>query len=450
MKKQNKIIIGLILGVAVIILLISFLFPAVYKGLTSGTFGKADKYRQEQMTENDIQLRSDFTRDTAQLRQMITGLIYFALFTDNLSMTIDTCLESYRLQGFDKDPANSQVIALLKDYNSFLKNNTRTLASTTRMLAAFLLRDTTAQSTDIEQNLRDFANYVNQVNQKDSVLMLALNKVDSYLTGNKTLQKKTDEIRNLKAIRDQLVIKSTQFMAMTGNKQGLGMVSSYAVRSQAQFNNIGALNMTTARGREEVQAINAHTVGAQNIIAAGNSNLNMAFNANALQAGMAGAKINSAATMNYMVYDKANLQIVYCTGTQLQLFCGAGNLQSVMAGSNPNLGIVEIAAKDNIGVVLNASVLCSLLNSASLLGFNSTSQLNIIIPARDLAAVGSMQSVTGINAAIPLGFAGNAGLQGLANANAGLQGLFNSMNAMNNGFPVLRNIALGTLPTPAP
>ena len=131
MKNKNKIIIGVILGVAVVIIFVSLLFPSVYKGLSSGTFGKADKYHQEQMTENDVQLRSDFTKDTARLRQMVTGLIYFALFTNNLSMTIDTCLESYKLQGFNKDPDNSRAIALLNDYNSFLKNNTRTLAATT-------------------------------------------------------------------------------------------------------------------------------------------------------------------------------------------------------------------------------------------------------------------------------------------------------------------------------
>lgn len=395
------------------------------------------------MKETDIKLRSDFTKDTAQLRQMVTGLIYFALFTDNLSMTIDTCLVSYKLQGFDKDPANNQAIVLLKDYNSFLKNNTKTLANTTRMLAGFLLQDTASEFEDIENNLRDFANYVKQINQKDSVLMLALAKVDNYLVGNKTLQKQTDEIRNLKAIRDQLVIKAAQFMAMTGNKQGLGNMLSYAVQSQTQFAGIGALKMNTARGRPvELPAINALSVRAQNILSSGNANLSVGFSAAAFGFVPVAAKVNAASDLSYIVYDKANLQIICCRAIEFQSVCGAGNLQGVMSGINPNLGIVEIEAKDNIGVVMNASVLCSSINSTSLLGLFAGDRLNKIIPARDLAAIGSLQSVVGYRAAMPLGFAGNTALQGLANANAGLQKIYSNMGAMN-GFSSLMNTCLG-------
>jgi len=443
MKKHVKWIIGIIILVVVVIIIVSINFPPVSKGLTSGSFGKADKYHQEQMTEADIQLRSEFTKDTAQLRQMITGLIYFAMFTDNLSMTIDTCLESYKIQGFDKDPANSQAIALLKDYNTFLRNNTNTLAGTTRMLAAFMLRDTSARSIDIEKNLSDFARYVNQINQKDSVLMLALSRVDGYLVGNKTLQKKTDEIRNLKAIRDQLVIKTVQFMALTGNKQGLGSALSYAAQSQARFEGIGALRMVGTRGKGELALVNFQPLCAT--LLSGNANLNLAFSATALQAAMAGAKINSASSMNYMVYDKVNLQLILCRSQELQRLCGAENLQGVLCGTNPNLGVVEIESRGKIGIVLNANVLCSFMNSASLLGKYSGMSLGSNFPARDLAAVNSssVQSMVGINAVIPLGF--DAKLQNLAGSNAGLNIFLKSLNSMNNGFAGLQKIALGII-----
>jgi hypothetical protein len=447
MKKQNKIIIGLIVGVAVIILLISFLFPSVYKGLTSGSFGKADKYRQEQMTENDIQLRSDFTKDTAQLRQMITGLIYFALFTDNLSMTIDTCLESYQLQGFDKDPANSQAIGLLRDYSSFLKNNSKTLANTTRMLAALLLRDTLSQSMDIEKNIRDFANYVNQVNRKDSVLMLALVKVDGFLIGNKTLQNKQEEIRNLKAIRDQLVIKSSQYMAMTGNKKELGVVLSYAIQSQAQFNSIGALNVVEVQSSGSLSAINSRPINATLI--SGISNLNVAFSAAALQAGFsastlqagqAAAKVNSKSDLNVIVYDKANLQMTLCSANQLNVIYGTDKLNNALQGKDPNLGIVGVFNGQFMGVVLNASVLCSVLSSTTLSAFMSADRLNEIIPARDLASAAVLQSY-GSNAGLQMGFGSNAALQSVVSANSGLQSLFNSMSTMN-GFNSLMSTSL--------
>ncbi|MCX6283989.1 MAG: hypothetical protein NTW31_07130 [Bacteroidetes bacterium] len=443
MKKQNKIIIGVIIGVAVVILAVSLFFPSVYKGMTSGSFGKADKYHQEQMTENDVQLRSDFTKDTAQLRQMVTGLIYFALFTDNLSMTIDTCLTSYKLQGFDKDPANSQAIALLNDYNSFLKNNTKTLAGTTRLLAGFLLHDTASGSTDVEQTIRDFANYVNQVNQKDSVLTLALSKIDSYMLGNKTLQKKTEEIRNLKAIRDQLVIKSTQFMALTGNKQGLGNMISFAIQSQGQYSGIGALQASTA-GSRVVQS----DLGLEEIVARFNaSNISSAFSANEVQAKF-GSKVNASHDLSYVVYDKAGLQILYVSSEEkLQAICGTGNLQGVLVGSNPTIGIVELQSKDHIGVVMNALVFGSILQSSVFHGFISASQLNAILPATQLSAINSVGISAIGSGPIPLGYGGNTALQNLVSGNASLQQIISSSGALS-GYQGLQGTAIGIYPPP--
>ena len=444
MKKQNKLIIGLIVGVALAILAVSFFFPSVYKGLTSGSFGKADKYHQEQMTENDVQLRSDFTQETAQLRQMVTGLIYFALFTDNLSMTIDTCLVSYKLQGFDKDPANTQAIALLQDYNSFLKNNTKTLAGTTRMLAGFMLHDTASGSSDVERTIRDFANYVNQVNQKDSVLMLALSKVDAYLIGNKTLQKKTEEIRNLKAIRDQLVIKSTQFMALTGNKQGLGNMINFALQSQAQYSGIGALNITVGGSR----VVQSDLGIAENLARVNSSNVNITagFSAAEVQA-QVGSKVNATSVSSYVVYDRPNLQILYVASEEkLQAVCGVGNLQGVLVGSNPNIGILELCAKDHIGIVMSANVFGNIIQSSVFQGILSANQLNVIIPAKEISAIGIYgSSAVGSGAPLQMGFGGNTALQNLVSGNASLQKIISNAGAIQ-GLGDIKGIALGVGP----
>ena len=444
MKKQNKIIIGVIIGVAVVILVVSLFFPSVYKGLSSGSFGKADKYHQEQMTQADIQLRSDFTRDTAQLRQMVTGLIYFALFTDNLSMTIDTCLVSYKLQGFDKDPANTQAIAMLQDYNSFLKNNTKALAGTTRMLAGFLLRDTVDESADVDRTIRDFANYVNQVNQKDSVLMLALSKVDSYLIGNKMLQKKTDEIRNLKAIRDQLVIKSTQFMALTGNKQGLGNMINFALQSQAQYSGIGALNITVGGSR----VVQSDLGIAENLARVNSSNVNITagFSAAEVQA-QVGSKVNATSVSSYVVYDRPNLQILYVASEEkLQAVCGVGNLQGVLVGSNPNIGILELCAKDHIGIVMSANVFGNIIQSSVFQGILSANQLNVIIPAKEISAIGIYgSSAVGSGAPLQMGFGGNTALQNLVSGNASLQKIISNAGAIQ-GLGDIKGIALGVGP----
>ncbi|TRZ70002.1 MAG: hypothetical protein D4R97_08945 [Bacteroidetes bacterium] len=459
MKKQNKIIIGVIVGIAVVILLVSFFFPSAYRGLISGSFGKADKYHQEQMTEKDVQLRSDITKDTAQLRQMITGLIYFALFTDNFSMTIDTCLVSYQLQGFDKDPANTQVIAQLKDYSTFLKNNSKTLATTTRMLAAFLLQDTLSGSMDIEQNIRDFGNYVNQVNQKDSVLTVSLARLDSYLVGNKTLQKKDEEIRNLKAIRDQLVIKSTQFMALTGNKPGLGSMLNYAMQSQAQFSGIGALNRVVDGSSAALSKIGVQEIPSMQKLSA--LDLNVSFSAaSALQSNLSSSQVNAAGSIggnanlaaaakgnlnNILVYDKPNLNFVVGSVAQLNVVYGTEKMNAALSGINPNLGALGVIAAKNLSVTLNAGLLCNIASSPTLSAALSAAQLNEIIPAKELSAVALGSGNFGSKAGLQMGLCGNSQLQGILSSNPGLQRVLSNNGALS-GVSSLQSISLGLSP----
>ncbi len=459
MKKQNKIIIGIILGIAVVIILISFLFPSVYKGLTSGSFGKADKYRQEQMSESDIHLRSEFVQDTAKLRQMITGLIYYALFTENLSMTIDTCLTSFNLQGFDKNPANAEAIHLLTDYSSFIKNNNTTVANTTRMLAAFLLRDTIAQSMDIEKNLKDFSIYVSKVNEKDSVLTIALARIDSYLIGNKTLQKKDAEIRNLKAIRDQLVIKSTQFMALTGNKQGIGAMLNCAMQSQLQFSGIGALNIVVDGGK----LVQSNLGMEENLSRINSSTLCAGFNAStSLQGSMANAKDNlgnnggsavsakmnlvyvcSKENLSVVLYDKPSLSFVVGSSEKLIGILGMEKMNGILCGTDPSLGALCVIYGKNLSVTLNAGLLANLSSSPTLCAALSAATLNVIIPAKELSAVNANFNAIGSNAPLQMGYCGSQSLIGMYAANTSLSGLLNS-NSVFSGFSSLQATSLNS------
>ena len=302
MKKQNKIIIGVILGVAVVILFVSLLFPSVYKGLTSGSFGKAEKYHQEQISENDIQFRSEFTKDTVKLRQMISGMIYFTLFCNDLNMTVDTCIAEFKVKGYGKDQAAANAVKLLSDYNTFLKNNNKMLAKTTRMLTDFLLRDTSAQSNDVEKNLREFGMFLSQVNQKDSVLMIALTSMDSFILANRDLQKQKDEIRKLKAVRDQLVIKLSQFMALTGNRTTVGVLLSYAVQSQKQFSQIKYLKPL---GAEVVSGTSELSSDAMDL---SSGKVNSVIDLNAV---IAEAKKNKQKDVRVVTYNAAELSIGY-------------------------------------------------------------------------------------------------------------------------------------------
>lgn len=430
MKKQTKIIVGVVLGIAALILVLSFLFPSVYKGLTSGSFGKADKYRQEQMSEEDIKLRTEFTKDTASLRQMVTGLIYFSLFTDNLAMTIDTCLVSYKLQGIDKDPANKQIIQLLQDYSTFLTNSNKTIAGTTRMLAAFMLQDTAAYAMDVDKNVRDFAMFVSQVNEKDSVLMQAVTAADKFLVNNKMLQKNTEQVRNLKAIRDQLVIKSVQFMALTNNKKELGSMMNYALSSQGQFSGVEALRVVNAN--DKIGSLALSRGGEFNSV----DKIGMAFSANQFNAG----ELNSIRAI--VIYDKDNLRFDYSSGENLKVVYGAEKLQGVLCGTDPGTGVLGVSYGGNLGVVLNAGVLCNLMQASELNNQISATVLKEIDieMARDLAGVRAIDAnYVGVRASLQMGFCGNANLQSFANSNYSLQNVLQH-GAIGSFLQVYNNV----------
>ena len=168
--------------------------------------------------------------------------------------------------------------------------------------------------------------------------------------------------------------------------------------------------------------------------------LQAGFSASTLQAGQAAAKVNSKSDLNVIVYDKANLQMTLCSANQLNVIYGTDKLNNALQGKDPNLGIVGVFNGQFMGVVLNASVLCSVLSSTTLSAFMSADRLNEIIPARDLASAAVLQSY-GSNAGLQMGFGSNAALQSVVSANSGLQSLFNSMSTMN-GFNSLMSTSL--------
>ena len=236
MKKQVKVIIGIVVIIAILIVGISLFYPTLFKGLTSGTFGKADKYHKQQMTEKDVLLRSELVADTGRLKSMIQGLIYFSLFTQDLSNNIDSCVHSYKSKGICSDPKRCASVSALKDYSDFIRNNNKTLAATVRILTAFYLKDNSDESADVEKSLREFGIYVNNLNEKDSVLNLALRSMDNFMLSDKTLKTKKTELTSLKSIRDQLLLQGVQLAGMLQDKPLCSQLLSYALSSQTALN----------------------------------------------------------------------------------------------------------------------------------------------------------------------------------------------------------------------
>jgi len=423
MKKQTKIIIGIVLAIAIVILVVSLVYPPAFKGLTSGTFGKAEKYHKEQMTEKDIQLRSEFVQDTGQLRSMIQGLIYFSLFSQNLSYTIDTCIRAFQDHGICTGKNNAcRTINILEEYSVFIKNNTKTLRTTVRMLTDFYLKDTTDQSIDVEKNLRDFGNYVNRLNERDSIVESALRSMDGYLLGPSMKETKKSEIAQLKSIRDQLLLKGIQLAGMLQDKPLCSNLLSYALSSQPGLNVIcGQANLNVSLTQEaqiraqnlNSSAIQSHLIGSQSLGLVSDGQLRELIQSSQLQNAVKSQGELRSLDGSLVVYDKPNLQFVVCNQQVLSKLYSAADLQS-MFGSQGSLGrlqAVTVFSQEGLKVLQSAEDLKLVYSSGFLGNALSSSELSKIISAQSIGSVSYGTCFIGVvNQLGNLGYIGELGV----------------------------------------
>ncbi|MFA5727455.1 MAG: hypothetical protein WC886_07440 [Saccharofermentanaceae bacterium] len=411
MKKQTKIIIGVVIALAVVIIAISFMFPTVFTGLTSGTFGKADKYHKTQMTEKDIMLRSELVSDTGKLRSMIQGLIYFSLFTEDVSNKIDSCIDAYKAQGICTDPDKCASMSALQDFSDFIKNNNKTLRTTISMLTGFYLKDQSDESADVEKNLRDFGTYVVNLNEKDSILNQALRTLDNYLLTTKTLKNKKEELANLKSIRDQLLISGIQLSGMLQDKPLCGTLCSYALSSQSQMNAlmkqegfgkvilVGAqqkLNMANNQGKLENAIINSQ-------ISFGSA-LQIGEIIEAQKLGIVveskGADLGAAlqGQLQVIIYNRPDLQFVVGNIAELQKVLSSQQMSALLSGQQQFGAIKGVAIFSNQGLNLYQSAynLQNVMQSQELSSMMNANQLNIILSQQSIGSFAYSSNFIGI------------------------------------------------------
>ena len=242
MTSKTKILIGLIiLLIAGITLLISTMFKPAGSDLARGTFGKAEKYHKQAMTERDVQLRSEFTKDTVQLRNMIQGLKYFGQFNEKVAWQIDTMMSLLRFHPLVTDQAMNPPFLALKDYGTFLATNSQQIKSTEIMLQQFFTgEETMDQSVDIEKNLRVLGNFMNKVALRDSVLEEAAMRIDLYLDKSARKKLMQEEITNLKSFRDMLLVDNLLTAAMLGEKSTLARITKYLDEEDERQNLLAA------------------------------------------------------------------------------------------------------------------------------------------------------------------------------------------------------------------
>ncbi len=325
MKKQTKIVIGAMVIVVLVIVALAINFPPVFKGKSSGTFGKADRYHKSQMTDKDIQLRSKITADTVGLKKMLQGLVYFTVFTKDLCIKIDNCVTVFQEQGLtSKDKGFSQLM-LLKDYSTFIKNNNKTLGNTISLLKGFYFKENADESADIEKDLRDFGNYVKTLGERDAVLESALKGMDNFLVNSDIMKERKEELKKLKSIRDQLLMQGIQ-LALMVQDNALGFdLCSYAISSQADLIKLyGAQDKLQAGAQEKLQSVLA-----QDKLQAMAQEKLQAISSHELNSLVTGQSPDLSA----LVYNTANLSFEAGSMADLKLYTAKQDLNA----SNPSL-----------------------------------------------------------------------------------------------------------------
>jgi len=104
------------------------------------------------------------------------------------------------------------------------------MKSTEAMLTEFLAnKDESEVPYQVEMNLREFANFINQMSARQAVLEQAAFEIDTYL--DKTAKKKKlmqIEISDLENFRNQLIMDNRVTFTMLGDKNSLARLSSFA------------------------------------------------------------------------------------------------------------------------------------------------------------------------------------------------------------------------------
>lgn len=375
MKTKNKIIIVFFVVVAIILMAVAINFPPVFREVAKGTFGKAEKYSKKQMDERDVMLRNELTNDTAQLKNMIQGLIYFSLFTEDLTKTIDSCVSAFELKGICSQNKGCPEIRLIADFSDYMKNNNKTLGNTISLLSRLYLKDQSDQSSDVEKNLREFGNYVKTLNEKDSVVEQALRSMDNFMLTNTTLRSRMAEFAQLKSIRDQLLIKGIQYSAIVNDKPMSAVLCSYAVYANQELSALRSRELDQVASRnEEIRKLDWIKGGRQLDRLTGqsemiskiiqsqvlcNSNIELQqqlVESQAKNAAGVNSKneeigsvndLNVTQWLNVMVYDRSTLSFSVRNASELTKVLSAAELNDLFLGSQGYCAIAVSSAQQS-------------------------------------------------------------------------------------------------------
>jgi len=253
-------------------------------------------------------------------------------------------------------------LGILQDYSAFIKNNNKTLDSTILMLTGFLNPKNADQSADVEKTLRDFGTYVTNMNEKDSILELALVSMDNFMTQDKNVKTRKQEMIRLKAVRDQLLLKGIEIGALLLDKPLSSSLLSYALSSQngplsrlmSQEKVSAIANMESIKGILcDKDLFGGYFMGSAMNVGSSADLQRILSKELGKQVQSSSNDLGSKLIGSTVIYDKANLSFVIKNAADLKVVVTATQVNSSVQ-SMENIGIVVFLSRDDIKMVIPA------------------------------------------------------------------------------------------------
>jgi len=339
----------------------------------SGTFGKVAKFHKSEMTEKDIELRSNLLQDTTKLKEFISTLTYFSLFTERVGNTIDESLIGFIGTGLGTQPGETESVNALKDYADFIRNNDNMLETTISLLSGFYLNKSDESTMDIEKTMNDFGAYFSGLKQRDNVVTKVLENMSKIIDNRIALNAHEYDIKQLKSMRDQLVIKAIQLAALTGN---LKTINDLVRFSCSKGENPGEIREISIRSNNQTNAQTADSNGKL-----------LSYNTNALKFSVVKVKDYSPAILGntgviliaQMDHDKANVLLPEYSENEISFMLNrcqfkeyqksTSNQVSGNTSNMSNLGGISSNMSNFCSNLSNMSNFCSNLSNMSNLGY---------------------------------------------------------------------------------
>ena len=211
---NKKVILAIVAVITVLaIILLAIYLPSLKESSLSGSFTKADKYREGNVENKDLILRSEFLKDTNKLKQSINQLLEFGTFAIQLKTLINEWWVPV-LSKYSNSTNLNEIMIALKDYEKFIDNNTSIIQSTIATLAELYADRKSVTDTDVESDIKQFYTYVEQFIKRDSIFELSISKIDNSIKNEKF---RKDEIKSLRELRDRIVVDNYVYALSIGD-----------------------------------------------------------------------------------------------------------------------------------------------------------------------------------------------------------------------------------------